>query len=135
MTLVKWVEFKVMGDGRGDLVSLEGSKNIPFDIKRVYFLKNMKRDHPRGFHAHKKLKQVLICLAGSCRMVLDNGHVREAVLLNSFNKGIIIENMIWREMHDFSEDCIIMVLADEHYFEADYIRNYDEYKRTIFRRE
>lgn len=127
MTLVKWIEFRVIGDGRGDLVALEGNKNIPFVIKRVYFLKNMKSDHPRGFHAHKKLKQIMICLAGTCQMLLDNGRSKESIQLNSFSKGLVIENMIWHEMHDFSEDCILMILADEFYDEQDYIRDYQEF--------
>lgn len=127
MKLGKWIDFKINSDGRGDLVALEGNGNIPFEIKRVYFLKNTKSDHPRGFHAHRKLNQVAICLSGSLVMVLDNGHERESVTMNSFSQGLLIGNMIWREMHSFSEDCVLMVLADQLYSEEDYIRDYNAF--------
>lgn len=127
MSIVKKLEFSNLGDARGDLVSLEALKNIPFDIKRVYYLVKTKTNESRGFHAHKNLKQILICLSGRCRIVLDNGFEREEVVLNSFVQGILIESMIWREMHDFTEDCVLLVLASDYYNENDYIRNYNDF--------
>lgn len=129
MSQVNWIDFQRLGDERGHLVALEigMEKAVPFDIKRVYYIYRTGEGVSRGFHAHKQLKQVAICLSGSCRMVLDSGKNREDVLLNSPTKGLLIESMTWREMHDFSADCVLLVLASEHYDETDYIRNYDEF--------
>ena len=127
MTLANILEFQSNGDERGSLVALESYKNIPFDIKRVYYIFDTKVDVIRGLHAHKELLQVIVCLKGSCRVVLDNGSTKEQVLLDSPNRGLLIDSMIWREMHDFSADCIMLVLADKHYDESDYIRDYDEF--------
>lgn len=131
MSLIKKIDFLNLGDSRGDLVALEEFKNIPFDIKRVYYLVQTKKNESRGFHAHKKLKQVLIAVSGSCRVILDNGHQREEVVLSSFTQGLLIESTLWREMHDFSDDCVLLVLASEYYDENDYLRNYEEFKRII----
>jgi dTDP-4-dehydrorhamnose 3,5-epimerase-like enzyme len=128
MSLIKWAPFETIGDGRGQLVALESNNNIPFEIKRVYYMTKMKPTVPRGFHAHRQLKQVAICVAGHCRFILDDGIHREEVWLDSPGKGLIIGNMVWREMHDFSQDCVLMVLASEYYDEADYIRSYNEFK-------
>ena len=127
MALIKWASFDAIGDGRGQLVALEGNKNIPFDIKRVYYMTGMKPGVPRGFHAHRRLQQVAVCVAGHCRFILDDGSLREEVWLDSPAKGLLIGNMVWREMHDFSQDCVLMVLASEYYDEADYIRDYEHF--------
>ncbi|MCT8867528.1 sugar 3,4-ketoisomerase [Shewanella xiamenensis] len=131
MGLVKIVNFNGLGDNRGQLVSFEGNKNIPFEIKRVYCIYATKGDVVRGLHAHKTLKQVAIALSGSCRFVLDNGVTREEKLLNSPTEGLLIDSCLWREMHDFSEDCVLMVLASDHYDEADYIRDYHVFLNTM----
>ncbi|MCG3886790.1 WxcM-like domain-containing protein [Photobacterium leiognathi] len=127
MSLIKLIEFNRLGDDRGALVSLEENKNIPFEIKRVYYIFETKEDVARGFHAHKDLQQVAICVKGSCRFFLDNGIQRESVILDKPNMGLFINSMMWREMHDFSHDCVLMVLASNYYYEADYIRSYDEF--------
>lgn len=131
MSLVKLINFETRGDERGSLIALEAYKRIPFDIKRVYYIFDTKHGVSRGFHAHKALKQVAVCVSGSCRMVLDNGQKKEEILLDSPNKGLLIEGLIWREMHDFSEGCVLLVLASEYYDEADYIRNYQEFLREV----
>ena len=131
MSLIKLIEFKNLGDERGNLVSFEGAKNIPFEIKRVYCIYATKENVVRGLHAHKTLKQVAIALSGSCRFVLDNGVTREEMLLNSPTEGLLIDSCLWREMHDFSEDCVLMVLASDHYDEADYIRDYQVFLNTM----
>lgn len=133
MSLIKLIDFKTLGDDRGSLVALESHRNIPFDIKRVYYIFNTKTDVSRGFHAHHHLKQVLICVKGSCRILLDNGKSKENVILDNPAQGLLIENFLWREMHDFSKDCILLVLASEHYDESDYIRDYDEFLAHINR--
>ncbi len=128
---IQILNFDIKGDERGDLISLEENKNIPFDIKRVYYIFGAKGEVRRGFHAHKKLKQVLVCVSGSCKILLDDGVNKTEVLLNSPDKGLLIESMIWREMFDFSKDCVLMVLADSHYDEGEYIRNYNEFMSKV----
>ncbi len=131
MSLLQFVNFTPLGDERGSLVSVEANKKAPFDIKRVYYIFDTTPGVSRGFHAHKNLMQIAICITGKCRMILDNGKERVETWLDSSNKGLIINNLVWREMHDFSEDCVLLVLASEHYDETDYIRNYDEFIETV----
>ena len=131
MSLIKTISFKPLGDERGSLVALEGNKSVPFDIKRVYYIFGTKEGVSRGFHAHRNLKQVAVCVTGSCRFVLDNGKQREEVVLDKSTIGLLINDLTWREMYDFSPDCVLMVLASEYYDELDYIRDYDKFIRTI----
>lgn len=131
MSLIEWVNFPSLGDDRGSLVALEGGNTVPFEIKRVYYIFGTEQDVARGFHAHYNLKQVAICVTGRCRMILDDGKNREEVLLDSPTKGLLIGDLVWREMHDFSEDCVLLVLASEHYDENDYIRDYDEFVTKV----
>lgn len=119
--------FDEHNDQRGTLVSLEQFKNIPFEIKRVYYMYGTKDGTRRGYHAHKKLKQVLICVSGSCKLLLDDGREKNVVSLDSPSKGLYIESNIWREIFDFSHDAVLMVLASEYYDESDYIRNYNDF--------
>lgn len=128
---VQFIQFQSHGDERGSLVSLEQNKNIPFDIKRVYYIFSTKEDVRRGFHAHKKLKQLAIVLKGSCRFLLDDGKEKIDFLLDNPEQGLFIESFIWREMYDFSEDCVLVVLADSVYDEADYIRDYDDFLKAV----
>ena len=131
MSLIKTISFKALGDERGSLVSLEGNKSVPFDIKRVYYIFGTKEGISRGFHAHQNLKQVVVCVTGSCRFILDNGSKKEEVVLDSPSKGLVVDKMIWHEMHDFSPDCVLMVLANEHYNESDYIRDYQGFIKEV----
>lgn len=123
--------FNEIKDSRGVLVSFEGNKNIPFDIKRVYVIKNVPGGMARGGHAHKNLKQVIVCLKGSCDFDLVEAVggriIKTTHTLNSHTTGLLVENRTWREMKNFSEDCVLMVLASEHYSEDDYIRNYESF--------
>ena len=131
MQIVKF-EFQRHGDDRGMLVALEHSKEIPFDVKRVYYMYDTVGGVRRGFHAHKCLQQILICVHGSCKIHLDNGRGETAeVDLNTPFEGLYISNDMWREMYDFSSDAVLMVLASELYDEADYIRNYDEFLKYV----
>ncbi len=120
-------DFEEHGDERGILIALEENRNIPFDIRRCYFMYNTQPGVSRGFHAHRTLRQVLICVRGSCRILLDDGREKETVLLDRPNKGLYINPGIWRVMSDFSGDAVLMVLADQLYDESDYIRNYDDF--------
>lgn len=129
--LVKLIDFPASVDGRGLLVALEAHNTVPFDIKRVYYILGTKSGVSRGFHAHKDLKQVAVCVTGSCRMLLDNGLRKDEVCLDSPTKGLVIEGLVWREMHDFTTDCVLLVLASEFYDESDYIRNYDDFLKVV----
>lgn len=133
MSLVKWTRFPPLGDDRGSLVALESGKTIPFAIKRVYYIFETKAGVSRGFHAHRNLRQVAVCVTGSCRMELDNGMERRSIWLDSPTRGVLIEEMVWREMYDFSPDCVVLVLASEHYDETDYIRDYAEFIAMVSR--
>lgn len=120
-----------MGDERGSLISLEQHKNIPFDIKRIYYIFDTQSDLARGFHAHYDLEQVAICMKGCVTFLIDDGTTKETVTLSSPDVGLHIKGLKWREMHDFSEDCVLMVVASELYDEADYIRDYDTFLKEV----
>lgn len=129
MTLVKMVDLKRLGDERGSLVAIEGNNTIPFPINRVYYIYGTNSSIARGFHAHKELRQMAVSVAGTCTMLLDDGDVKEEVVMESPTQGVLIDPMVWHEMHSFSEDCVLLVLASEHYDESDYIRDYDDFLR------
>lgn len=120
-----FINFQEHGDWRGQLVALEENKNIPFSVKRVYFMYDTKEGVVRGKHAHKKLQQMLFCVAGACTIYLDDGKDKIEVRLEYPSKGLLIGPGIWREMYDFTPGAVLMVLASEYYDENDYIRNYD----------
>lgn len=131
MSLIKIINLPPLGDEKGSLIALESNKNIPFEIKRAYYIFGTKSGVSRGFHAHRNINQLAVCVTGSCRFILDNGIIREEVTLNSPTKGLIIENLTWREMHDFSSDCVLLVLASEYYDKEDYVRDYDEFIKIV----
>lgn len=124
---IKFIQFQSHDDERGSLVALEDNKNIPFTIKRVYYMFDTKDGVRRGFHAHKKLKQLAVVLKGSCRFLLDDGKEKVELFLDNPEQGLYIESFVWREIYDFSEGCVLMVLADSFYDETDYIRDYQEF--------
>jgi len=129
------LHFNSHTDARGQLVALEAMREIPFDVKRVYYMSRMVSGTPRGFHAHRDLNQVAICLAGSCTFIVDNGRQRTSFELTQPDTGLLIGNYIWREMHNFSNDCVLMVLASNYYSENDYIRDYDQFIAEVNSRE
>jgi len=131
MDLVNWLNFNVMGDHRGKLTAIESLRDVPFEIKRIYYLYETLEGVPRGFHAHRELKQVAICLTGSCRMVVSDGVSTQSVWLDTPGKGMVIDNMIWHEIYDFSSDCMLLVIADDYYNEDDYIRSKVEFLRIV----
>ena len=127
----KLIDMDIHGDNRGKLIAIEGSKNIPFDIKRVYYIYDTIPEESRGFHAHKTLEQLIVAIDGACQFVLDDGKKREKVWLNSPNKALYIGKNMWREMKHFSYGCKLMVLASEYYDEKEYIRSYDEFLKEV----
>lgn len=130
MNITKYV-FQSHGDSRGQLVSVEGKRDFPFEVKRVYYIYDTLPGVRRGFHAHKNLQQILICVHGSCKILLDDGYEKADVLLDKPYEGLYISNDTWREMYDFSEGAVLLVLASEYYDEVDYIRNYDEFLEMV----
>ena len=130
MQVIKYA-FQQHGDDRGMLVALEEHNDIPFEIKRVYYMYDTKEGVRRGYHAHKELEQILICIHGSCKILMDNGTEKKVVSLEKPYEGLYISNDIWREMFDFSEDAVLMVLASEVYNEDDYFRDYDEFLEFV----
>lgn len=127
---IKTFNFKCIGDERGKLVPIEANKDIPFHIKRIYYMFDTKNGVSRGFHAHKKLKQILICLNGSCKILMDDGSTKKIILLDEKNKGLYVGPAIWHEMFDFSKDAVLMVMASDYYNEDDYIRDYGEFLKA-----
>lgn len=130
MQIIKYV-FQQHGDERGQLVALEEEKDIPFAIKRVYYMYDTGEGVRRGYHAHKSLEQILICIHGTCKILLDDGSEKKVVSLEKPYEGLYIANNMWREMFDFSPDAVLMVLASDYYREEDYIRNYQEFLEFI----
>jgi len=128
---VRMINLEIMGDDRGSLIALEEMQNIPFEIKRVYYIFGTKKDVRRGLHAHKTLRQVAICLHGSCKFHLDDGHNNREVILDRPDIGLYIDTLIWREMSDFSPDCVLVVLASDHYNESDYIRDHAKFMEIV----
>ena len=126
---IELISFITKGDHRGSLIALEDGINVPFDIKRCYYIYSTQQGVRRGFHAHKQLQQMVICVAGSCRFFLDDGQTTKELLLDTPDKGLLLKGLIWREMYDFSDDCVLVVLADQIYDESDYIRNYHDFQK------
>lgn len=118
-------EFTIHGDDTGSLIAIEALKDIPFKIRRVYYVYNTVAGAIRGRHAHKKLEQVIFCPKGSCDFILDDGLKRVTIKMDAPNKGLYIKGNIWREFTNFSPDCVVMVLASLPYDAKDYVKNYD----------
>ena len=121
------VDFHPIYDKRGNLISLENSVNIPFDIKRVYYMYDTDLDFVRGKHAHKQLRQILICMHGSCKVTVESFTERKEIKLTSPSQGILMSGCVWREIGEFSEGSVVNVIADSLYDEADYIRQRQEF--------
>jgi len=128
-------ELQVIGDDRGSLIALEAHTGVPFDIARVYYIFGTRADVSRGFHAHRELRQWAICLSGACTILLDDGHARTEVRLDRPDVALEIAPAVWHEMRDFSLGCVLLLLADAPYDEADYIRDYEEFLAWMRGRE
>ena len=134
MQVVKYA-FQQHGDERWQLVALEEYRDIPFQIRRVYYMYATKEGVRRGFHAHKSLEQILICIHGTCKILLDSGTEKKIVPLEKPYEGLYIASDMWREMFDFSPDAVLLVLASDYYEEEDYIRNYEEFLAFVKEKE
>lgn len=120
--------FGEKGDERGNLIVAEGNGiDIPFDIKRVFYMYGSDAEVVRGKHANKESEFVLINVCGTSKVKMSNGREEKTVILDKPRKGLYLKKMLWKEMYDFSQDSILLVLASEHYDEKEYIRDYEEY--------
>jgi len=120
-------QFKRMGGPLGALTAVEGERDTPFEIKRIYYITDVPEDAMRGFHSHRELEQVLLCLHGSVKIRVKTPFEEEVIPLEEDSRGLYIGHMVWREMFDFSPGAVLMVLASERYDEGDYIRDYQTY--------
>lgn len=118
-------------DPRGDLTFIEGGNHVPFEIKRIYYIYNVPVDSLRGGHAHRDLEQVVFALSGSFRMTVDDGRKRQEYYLRNPRKGIYMSRLVWREMDQFSQGAVCMVLASHAFDETDYLRDYDEFLAVV----
>ncbi len=124
-------DFKICGDERGSLIAIEENADIPFSFKRVYYIFDTQTGVTRGLHAHRTLRQVLVCVNGSCKILLDDGMEKTSVPMDTGAGGLLVDPMIWHEMYDFSPNCVLLVLASDFYDEKDYIRDYGEFIELV----
>ncbi|HEY9133223.1 MAG TPA: FdtA/QdtA family cupin domain-containing protein [Dyella sp.] len=128
---IERVQLQKHGDHRGMLIALEEEKNVPFPIRRVYYLFATQQGVHRGQHAHRHLNQLAVAVRGSVTFLLDDGTGPVEAVLNDPSQGLLLGRMVWRELYDFTDDCVLMVLADHPYDAADYITDYDEFLREV----
>jgi len=130
----RWISTQKIVDGHDGILSVANEMdNIPFDIKRVYYIYNLinHRNVMRGMHAHKSLEQVMFCLNGMCTVTLDDGNRKQNIILDRPNIGIFLGTNLWHTMQEFNSNCILLVFASQLYNETDYIRDYDEFLETV----
>ncbi len=123
--------FKQLGDQRGKLVAIEGNRSIPFELKRVFYIYGSSGETVRGKHANKNTKMVFICLSGSCKVMVDNSFERKEFFLDNPETGLFVDNDTWKEMKDFSADCILLVLCSTFYDNTEYITDYNEFLNYV----
>lgn len=132
MNKVKMLEFPQRGDERGHLVIVEGENDVPFEIKRVFYIYGSEKDVVRGQHANRESEFVLINVAGKSKVKVKDGEGNEAIYcLNRPHTGIYLPTMVWKDMYDFTPDSVLLVLASTHYNADEYIRDYDEFVKEI----
>lgn len=124
----KLIDLRKIQDARGNLTPIEGGNDVPFDIKRIYYLYDVPGGESRGAHAHKELQQLIIAASGSFTVTLDDGKNRKSFNLKRSYYGLLVVPGIWRDLDDFSSGAVLLCLASEHYDEKDYIRAYEEFK-------
>ena len=124
----KLIKFKEITDNRGKMIPIEYPSQLEFPIKRVYYIYDVSQGIRRGYHSHNNLEQVLIAVHGKVKILIKTPYEEEIITLDNPNKGLYIGPMIWREMFDFEDEAVLLVLANHEYDECDYIRDYNSYK-------
>ena len=124
----KIIDLRKISDPRGNLTPIEGGADVPFDIKRVYYLYDVPGGESREAHAHRELQQLIIAANGSFSITLDDAKNKKTFILNRSYYGLLIVPGIWRDLDDFSSGAVLPCLASEHYDAADYIRDYNEFR-------
>lgn len=127
----KILEFGDLGDERGNLVVVEGEQDIPFEIKRVFYIYGSDSEVVRGQHANRNSEFVLINVSGTSKVRVDNGFEEAVIELNRPRMGLYLPTMLWKDMYEFSEDSVLLVLTNTHYDGSEYIRDYDEYLKEV----
>ena len=128
---IKIMEFPDFGDERGNLVVVEGGMDIPFEVKRAFYIYGSDSEVIRGRHANRKSEFVMINVSGRSKVKIDNGYEQKVIELNRPRMGLYLSTMVWKDMYDFSRDSVLLVLASEHYDAGEYIRNYEDFIREI----
>jgi len=131
MSIAKLLNLKTIQDSRGNLTFIQNDSILNFEIKRVYYLHDIPFKSERGGHAHKNLQQLIIPLSGSFNIYLNNGFSEETFFMSDPTKGLFVNNLVWREMRNFSSGSVCLVLASELYYEEDYIRDFDEFIKYV----
>ncbi|HHX60635.1 MAG TPA: WxcM-like domain-containing protein [Epulopiscium sp.] len=119
--------FDQLGDERGNLVVVEGEKDIPFKIERIFYMYGSEEDVIRGQHANRHSEFILINLVGTCKVLADDGVTQEIIKLDEPHKGVYLNKMVWKDMYEFSPDSILLVLSSMKYDATEYIRDYKEF--------
>ena len=127
----KLIQLPKISDPRGNLTFIEGSRHVPFDLKRVYYLYDVPGGETRAGHAHKQLEALMIAVSGSFEVILDDGTARKSFFLNRSYYGLYIPKMVWRELENFSSGSVCLVLASEIYDESDYYRDYNKFLKAV----
>lgn len=125
------IDFQYFGDKDSILVALQNGSNCPFDIKRVFYIFNVPNDVVRGNHANRDSRFLFIVLKGQCKIRVDNGEMQKEIVLNTPKQGLYLDKMVWKQMYDFSSDCVLLVLSDTYYNKDEYIYDYDEYRYIV----
>lgn len=125
------IQFQEHGDGRGKLIALEGGEEIPFGIRRIFYIYGMDKDAIRGQHANRNSKFIMISLSGTAKIKVDDGRNSRTFVLDKPNQGLFIPEMTWKEMSDFSVNSVLLVLSDETYNAGEYIRDYHEFVKEV----
>ena len=126
------INFKKIGNSDvGFLIALEENREIPFNIRRIYYIYNVPKEIKRGFHAHKRLEQVLICMSGSVKIKVGDGNEKRIIELSNSSKGLYIGPGAWHEMYEFTQNSVLLILASDYYDENDYIRDYEKFKKNL----
>ena len=130
---IRILDFPDLGDERGNLVVVEGGQAIPFDIKRIFYIYGSDTEVVRGSHANLRSEFVMINVSGTSKVKVDNGHEQRILELNRPRMGLYLKSMVWKEMYDFSQDSVLLVLSNEHYDPNEYIRDYKTYLEMVWK--